>query len=78
MDDRKFYRTLVTVELLSEGKPADLDLGSAIDDAIGEGRIIHDVKSEEVTELDAATMAKALHDARSYPGFFDLDEYEVD
>lgn len=76
--NRKFYRTTITIEFLSEAAPADLDIDEVINEAIGEDRIVHDVKSEDVAELDAAAMAKALNDARSYAGFFDLEEHEED
>jgi hypothetical protein len=69
----KFYRTTITIELLSED---DNDPHFDIEDAIGDARVVADIKECKVEEVDGPTMAKALSEARSYPGFFDLEDEE--
>ena len=66
----KFYRTTMTIVLLSKDGPADFDL----DAAVGDARVVYDVVSDGNEEIDGPAMAKALEDARSYPGFFDLED----
>jgi hypothetical protein len=75
---RKFYRTIVTVEVLSEDSPWDgpdlQDLAGAIThgDCSGQWDVSH------TRELTAQQAAQALIEQGSEPGFFQLDEHGND
>ncbi len=68
----KFYRTTMTVIVLSKTK--DPQLYMDMDAAVGSARVVCDIADHNTEEIDGPAMAKALNDARSYPGFFDLEE----
>lgn len=70
---RKYYRTVITVEVLSEGMVGfeDLeDLAQAI--TVGDCSGKWEVTSQE--KVDGPTMAKLLKAQNSDPGFLGLDE----
>lgn len=68
--NRKFYKTIFTVEVLSEDEPADgLNLKD-IDYEITEGHMSGVVKDPIVIELTAKEAAQALLEQASDPEFF--------
>ena len=78
MKQRKFYRTRITVEVLSENiLSSDMSLAD-IDYAITDGDCSGEVTWGDPEELDADQMAAALIAQNSDPGFFSLDEDEED
>ncbi len=72
---RKFFRTHIVVEVLSEDSPisprADLD---AIHAAITDGDCVGQVSIKHVEALNGPQAARALRRVGSEPGFFRLDE----
>jgi len=70
---RKFYRTLVTVEVLSEEPYCPETLEEVARD-ICDGDCSGDWTHEKSIEVDGPTMAKLLIKQGSDPGFFQLDE----
>ena len=72
--DRKFYKTVFKVEVLSEDTPAgDLELSEVAHEIIyGECSGVTSVES--VTELTPKQAAEALIEQGSDPGFFMLDD----
>lgn len=72
--DRKFYRSVFTVEVLSEAPlPSDLRLSEVafqICDGDWSGHTDEDLNQE----VDGPQMAKLLEAQGSEPGFFQLDE----
>ena len=75
MSDRKFYKTVVCVTVLSEDEPWSGDL-SWLSYDVTEGDCVGagvDVSSEEVT---AERMVTLLEEAGSDPSFFDIEEEE--
>lgn len=75
MTNRKFYNTVVRVEVISEDQLSDdtlLDLAK-LHYAITDGDCSGKVRVESVTELDGKQAAAALEDQASDPGFFGLD-----
>jgi hypothetical protein len=68
---RKFYKTTLVVEILSEEPEYEFDPYRAVGDS---ARVSCDVKSEATVELDGPAAAKALIDQRSDSEFFELDE----
>lgn len=74
----KFYRTTFTIKVLSEEPLADCLSLSQIDCITNEGDCVgYDLTSTE-EELAPADMAKALIEAGSEPGFFQLDDCTCD
>lgn len=74
MSTRKFFKTVVEVEVLSEDEPAQFDTLSDLYYHITEGHCsgTHEVKSSE--EVSAKVMAKLLKKQGSDPEFFRLSE----
>jgi hypothetical protein len=70
---RKFFRTVVTIEILSEDEPFDTDDLGAIAGAIDSGPCSGSVKVVSVDEVDGGHMAKLLQEQASDPEFFQLD-----
>ncbi len=71
---RTFYRTVYTIEVLSE-EPMNPDLDLAdIDFAISEGECSGEVSMGPSEPIDAATVAKALAAQGSDAEFFNLNE----
>lgn len=71
--NRKFYRSVIQVEVLSE-EPVDFDDLTEVDYQITEGDcsgFVTDVVTNE--EVDGVRMAKLLEEQGSDPGFFGLD-----
>lgn len=68
---RKFYKTIIVVEVLSEESEYEFDPYAAIGDS---ARVSADTKSIEQVEIDGPTAAKALIAQRSDTEFFELDE----
>lgn len=74
MDDRKYYRTRITVSVLSE-KPQAADL--PLEDVaymINEGDCVGQVTQSESKEMTAKNMARSLYRYGSEPGFFRLND----
>ena len=72
--DRKFYKTIFSVEVLSENpieQIVDLD---DLNYMITDGDCSGDIDSEGSEEIDGATAAKLLIKQGSDPGFFQLDD----
>lgn len=80
MAERKFYRTTITIDVLSEETPLDEDMTlTEIDYVITEGDCVGGNLSMAVEELTREECAEALTAMGSEPGFFDLlDEDEED
>jgi hypothetical protein len=78
MSKRKFYRTVVSIEILSEeplGKDLDLeDLAYAIDQGPCVGHALR-LKSKKISAKQAA---KALYEFASEPSFFELSDEGAD
>ena len=74
MSERKFYKTLVEVEILSEDNPVgnDLTLGD-IQYEITQGHCSGVIRTKEETEVPAQDMVKLLQAQGSDPEFFQLD-----
>lgn len=71
---RKFYRTVLTLEILSEEEiPNKLDPSDIWRECIS-GGYSGDVKARLETIIDGRRAAKALQDQGSDPGFFRLTE----
>jgi hypothetical protein len=79
MTNRKFYRTVIQVEILSESPYTEDYNLEAIAYDIGQGdcsgRVTDIVLNEEV---DGPTMSKLLLAQGSDPGFFMLDDEELE
>lgn len=74
MTNRKFYRTIYTVEVLSDAPiPEGLDLTDVLEEA-HIGSYCADVKGQDSFTVDGKEMARLLTDQRSDPQFFDLNE----
>ena len=74
---RKFYRTIVTVEVLSEEpylEPVEDDDLQVLSYDIGVGDCSGRVNWGESQEVDGPTMARLLQEQASDPEFFGLDE----
>ncbi len=73
---RKFWKTIIEVEVLSEDSPYDLndlnDLGHLYEDIMTGGcsGVSEVIRTEE---MDGAACAKALQAQGSDPGFFQID-----
>lgn len=74
MTSRKFYRTLFTVEVLSEEPvPDDMDLEGILEECTS-GSYSGDVKRGKCFILNGQMAAQGLLRQRSDPGFFQLTE----
>jgi hypothetical protein len=72
---RKFYRTTITVTVLSENGP--VDQGTPLEDISAEidsGSCVGQVKIAKTEKLTGLQMARATHRLSSDPEFFQLDE----
>lgn len=74
MSQRKFYRTKVCVEILTEDTPWTSDYLDVINYEITEGCASGLVAVGDSEELTAAEMVAALDIQGSDPGFFGLDD----
>jgi len=75
MAKRKFFKTVLKVEILSENKPIDDTLSlSEIAYEITEGGCSGKVETEMAVKLSGKEMAQALQAQASDPEFFQLDE----
>jgi hypothetical protein len=72
-EDRKFYRTVISVVVLSEG-PFIYDDLDDVNSAITTGDHVGTVTETSVKTLTGKQAANALLDAGSEPGFFELDD----
>ena len=73
MANRRFYRSIVHFEVLSEEPiPSFVDLAYIATEA-SEGRYVGRFLRTEEIPLNGAAMAEALSAAGSDPGFFELD-----
>lgn len=74
-DTRKYFKSVVSIIVLSEDKPWDGDLEWLSHD-ITEGHYVgYDFNTEQV-EVTREQMIDLLYGAGSEPSFFDLDEEE--
>ena len=74
MTTRKFYRTVITIEVLSEDSiPIEMELSDILDEVF-EGNFSKRELSEVETKLNGKQAAKALIEQDSDPEFFQLDE----
>lgn len=74
-EQKKFYRTVVTVTVLSENPLGD-DLGlGALEYAITEGDCSGVLERTSEVGVDAKAMASLLLEQGSDPSFFGLHEY---
>jgi len=72
MPERQFYKTVVTIEVLSEEPYEENDLANIAYD-IDAGDYVGSVSVGESVAVDGKTMAALLAAAGSDPGFFSLD-----
>lgn len=77
MTERKFYKTVIQVEVLSE-EPLEYDTLEDIHEAITTGDCsgIHTVADHK--EINGAECAELLKMHNSEPAFFNLDDYGND
>lgn len=73
MTKRKFFKTVLTVEVLSEAPLPSLSL-SYVAEAIDTGDCSGRVKNEGCVEVDAKKMAELLQTHGSDPEFFAIDK----
>jgi hypothetical protein len=71
--NRKFYRNVIMMEVLSETPLAEMDLG-ALHEAITTGDCSGRVHWAAEEALDGATAARLLHAQGSDPEFFQIDQ----
>jgi hypothetical protein len=74
MTNRKFYRTVIQIEVLSEEPLADSDNLESIYYDITEGDCSGAVKTIAVEQVNGSHMASLLNSQGSDPGFFQLTE----
>ena len=75
MENRKFYKTSITIQILSEGEP--VPDGMELDDLsyeMRDGNYVGVVGEPVVEELTSKQMADELYFFGSVPSFFLLDE----
>ena len=73
MSQRKFYKTIITVEVLSEDEPLDSNLElDAVHHVITDGDCSGQVTWGDPVLLTPEQAAKALEAQGSDPGFFSL------
>jgi hypothetical protein len=71
---RKFYKTIIQVEVLSEDEPISGDTSlTALDEAITDGPCSGVTKTIRTQELNGQQAAKALIEHGSDPMFFGLN-----
>jgi hypothetical protein len=70
---RKFYRTVFTVEVLSEEEPEPVDL-EVLNQQITDGPWSGVVTKGKSEEIGGARMAELLQEQGSDPGFFELTD----
>jgi len=74
MTERKFYKTIITFEVLSEEPiPMDMEVQNIIDEAIEGGYSMSDAGMSAI-EMDGKQAAKELIEQASSPEFFRIDE----
>src|SRR5271157_3893202 len=74
MTERKFYKTTITLEVLSEDEiPDSTDIPNIIDECL-EGAYSLRILSATETILNGKETADALLEQASDPGFFGVDE----
>jgi hypothetical protein len=72
---RKFYKTIIQIEILSEDEPyPDGNSLADIDYDITDGKYSGAMKIVGSVELDGATAANALKEQGSSPYFFQIDD----
>ena len=73
MSERKFYKNVITLEILSqEPIPEGMELGNIINECMEGGYSMRTTEHTE-TELSGKEAADALLDQGSDPGFFRLN-----
>ncbi len=73
MTKRKFYKTIIVVEVLSED-PYSPDTLEGIARDIMTGDCVGDWDAETSEEVDGPAMVQLLYESGSEPGFFQLDD----
>jgi hypothetical protein len=71
---RRFFRTTITVEVLSMGAPVQYDDLADVAWAVMEGPCVGSVVDELVEAIDAVDVVDILGDMGSDPEFFRLDD----
>ena len=71
---RKFFKTTVLVEILSEDFPAEFDSLEDIHNLISEGDCSGCYEITAVSKLDGKMAAQELQKQGSEPGFFQIDD----
>jgi len=72
---RKFFKTILKVEVLSEDVPLEWDSLSDVAYTITEGDCSGRVTTEKVEKLNAHNVALELQEQGSDPEFFQLDSH---
>jgi hypothetical protein len=70
---RSFYRTTVTIEVLSDEPITDVDLPYLLE-GIENGPFVGGPLNKRQKRVSAKAMAAALYEFGSEPGFFQLDD----
>lgn len=70
--DRKFYKSTITLVILSEDQPVDDLSMEALGYAVTEGDCVLHTRGDTYVEVPAAEMARLLDEAGSEPDYFML------
>lgn len=73
MTDRKFYKTIIPLEILSEEPIGEREIANIIEEATT-GSFSMRILPNQETVLDGKQAAEALAEQASDPGFFQLDD----
>ena len=72
MTDRKFYKKVIAIEVLSEEPiPEGMEVGTIVEEAMSGGYSLRELPSTE-TVMNGKEAADALLEQGSDPGFFSL------
>lgn len=71
--ERKFYRTRIVFEILSEVPTENMDIAELVYEA-DEGGMVGDVREHSCSEITVKECAELLGEFRSDPEFFGLDD----
>jgi len=73
MTERKFYKTIIPLEILSEEPIGEREIANVIEEATN-GSFSMRVLPNQETVLNGKEAAEALQEQASDPGFFNLTE----
>lgn len=71
---RKFFKTVVTVTVLSEDQPISFDGLDDLHRIIDNGDCVGTINNFKARRIPAKKMVKLLYDLGSEPAFFQIDE----